>query len=372
MPRKENAALGQAVTGGPNPGKGERKVNRASVIPKETKTPAPGAGASGRWRKRLPPERNASWEEQLRLLAPERESRPQQDEPSVNEFLESCQREAREINQRFLERQCRLLMIMLVQVRGLPGFYFREEARKAGIRKEGYRKWNIREWPPEKLGNEQETREMTQVLLRVQLRLWHYQEPATYAEALRKAGQELDKALESGLSKNKLSQRIRVRNQALAAIRLADPDRPLEGVCPWEILNRLQEEPEKGPRLVDLAPPKEENRPEEKGPPLPKTPNPRNEVAFGSSCHHCQAGWPTLRFDSATWIAESSWHVYLCYNCSRENLVKPPEQERYGPCANCRAPYHQLRGTVKDAGGNTVKNCLSCKRSVLVPARSAV
>ena len=315
--------------------------------------------------------RTPSWEEQLYLLSPQERSPVWENGYSTREFLEACHQDAKAVNRYYTERQCRDLMTLLVQVRGLPSFYFREEAHRAGLQPEVYRRWKIREWPPKELGTEHEIREMAVVLMNVFLRLRNHQDPTKYEDAIERVGDELVRAMRSGRSKNSLSQEIRVRNQAVQALIENGRGRTPNGMCPWEILRRLSERPEGGPKLVDTSlekilrgPGPERNR-------VTSRPKPPNEIAFGANCHHCKEGWPTLQFDSSAWVAGYAWNLYICLSCTRENLVRPPDQEMYGPCANCQAPYHQLRGTARDVDSNVVKSCLACKRNSLMALKVA-
>lgn len=314
----------------------------------------------------------SSWEEQLhlqqgQLLSGAARGPIWETEMSTKEFLEASREEARRIIRDGIEKQCRDQMNLLVGRRKIPPYYFRQEAQAAGVDREVYQKWHIRDWPPRDFGDNQELFSIALAVLKVHLRLFSHQEPETYEEAMRQVSERIAQALESGRSRHSLSQEIRIRNPALETLLEREPGREVESVCPWEILKRLSRHNGSAPRLPGVSLRKGESLAQ---PPVPEI-HPHNEVDHGDNCHHCGAGWPTLAFESAGWIGLRAWHIYTCQSCTRDNLVQPPDQETYGPCANCSMPYHHLRGRTKDSDGNTVKNCLSCKRVSLVRVRPA-
>ena len=284
--------------------------------------------------------------------------------------LSIIEREAEKLSNHSLNLQTRLLINDLIQKRKLPHFYFHEEAKRAGIDPEISRAWRIRDWPVTRMRNQTRMKEITQVLLRVQLRLWAYPQNETYWEANEQFKRRIRDLKAKGHTHNRISQLLRMSFKTLEEIMHKTEKgncRPRH--CPWNLLRRLEEaesslnkRKSNGRTPTDSRNPnglKAETEEEEMAYLLAMEQLVQKVIAIRGTCWHCQSEWPNLRYEGELGTPVK-YRVYKCCNCERENVTYLPKIEMYGECASCGKGWHNLKQPTQGHDGNTIRLCMLC------------
>ena len=283
--------------------------------------------------------------------------------------LEILDSEATELVDYHTNLQFRILTNLLIVIRGLPAFYFYEEAHNAGVPADVYKHWRPSEWAKRPVAGRRMRLAILQTLMKVQLRLWDYPESETYWESHKIMLAKFEELDSKKFSHNKLSQYLGYSFRTLANIK-----RKREGGayqpkhCPWQIRRRLEGAEDE----IDRSPHYQVQRP---------NPTPESRVAqeisemelevertlreqvieLRGNCWQCGYEWSNLRFIG---ISENLplHHEYQCRPCSRTNYTAFPIIERYSTCAHCGSPWPNLQALEIDEGNYQTRRCEKCDR----------
>ena len=278
--------------------------------------------------------------------------------------------DAERLNQQAMEILTRILINSLLVRKKLPQFYFHEEAKRAGIKQSNTRSWRIREWPNAKIRNRDKFHGITEVLLRVQLRLWRYPAQETYWQANSRLKRRLRDLMRSGYSHNRIAQHLKMSFKTLKEI-LAKEERvrcrPKH--CPWTLLQQLKNAEKEIDRKSTMTPsPAELKRAEDREEAIREEHNAlerakdeleEHTILSGGNCWNCNAGWPSLRYECDT-DGYPKYRWFKCYECARDNFTEIPRIDMYAECGTCSRPWPNLRKVDLDPSGLTVRLCMMC------------
>ena len=287
----------------------------------------------------------------------------------LNDALQAQAVDAESLNQKSMEILTRILINNLIVRRKLPHFYFHEEARRADVDPEITRAWRIKEWPTSKLRNKDKFHCITQVLLRVELRLWSCPPDETYWDANKRLKRRLKELMKQGHSHNKLSQYLRISFKTLKEI-LAKEERKRcrPKHCPWTYLKVLENADDDLKRKKVISNTVQDRKPrnrdqaaleEHEALERARVRMIEQVIQPGDRCWNCDASWAALRYEGDTEPPER-YRWYKCYECERDNFTPLPKIEMYGECGTCGRPWPNLKKRGTDAEGNTIRMCVIC------------
>lgn len=278
--------------------------------------------------------------------------------------------DAERLNQHAMEIMTRILINNLIVRKKLPQFYFHEEARRADIHPSNSRTWRIKEWSMTKMRNRDKFQDITEVLLRVQIRLWKYPHQETYWQANTRLKRKLRELMRSGYTHNRIAQHLQMSFKTLKEI-LAKQEhlrcRPKH--CPWELLEKLKNADKAIDKRSTMSPtPAEEKRAQERkqaeAQDLQALEQARKDmedhiIPAGGNCWNCNAQWASLRYECDT-DDYPKYRWFKCFQCERDNFTEVPRILAYSDCGTCKRPWPNLRKVDIDPDGNTVRLCMMC------------
>ena len=278
--------------------------------------------------------------------------------------------DAAQLNLHAMEVLTRILIHNLIVKKKLPQFYFHEEARRAGINPSNSRSWRIREWSLAKMRNRDKFHGITEVLLRVQLRVWPFPKEETYWQANSRLKRKLRELMRSGYTHNRIAQHLNMSFKTLKEILAKEQRlrcRPKH--CPWQLLDQLKQADRAIDTRATMSPtPAEQKRAQERkqaeAHELQALEQARKDmeehiIPTGGSCWNCNGPWASLRYECDT-DDYPKYRWFKCYECERDNFTEVPRISPYSDCGTCKRPWPNLRKVDIDPDGNTVRLCMMC------------
>ena len=292
------------------------------------------------------------------------------EETKLAEFLNTQAMDAERLNHYAMDILTRILINNLIVRKKLPQFYFHEEARRAGINPANSRSWRIKEWATTNMRNRDKFKGITEVLLRVQIRLWNYPHQETYWQANSRLKRRLRELMRSGYTHNRIAQHLNMSFKSLKEI-LAKEERvrcrPKH--CPWELLENLKKADKAIDRRATMSPtPAEQKRAQERRQAeaqyqeaLKRARDNMEDhiIPTGGGCWNCNAPWSSLRYECDT-DDYPKYRWFKCYQCERDNFTEAPRIVPYSGCGTCHRPWPNLRKVDIDPDGNVVRLCMNC------------
>ena len=285
------------------------------------------------------------------------------------------------------------LSALLIVKKELPSFYFKQTAQEIHAPRHVFRYAKAALWQPDlelwlarlKREREQKRHHVLEVMVRIYLKIIATPKDETFPEAMDRLQSrivELHDGTETrkGISYNQMSQHIRIPYRPIRDI--AHEGHDFNGTyCPWALLDKLQDaEQEIGATVHQRTIQNGVTRNDSgaRDPKLPSLPGTTNQFILpGQNCMKCDAPWSHMYEDG-----QDAWgnHVYTCRTCGKNNPVAPPSQEydkldipnpsmyieKYGPCWNCQAPWHNFTRDGNDPWGNPLYVCVLCSQVNIV------
>ena len=295
-------------------------------------------------------------------------------------YIEQARQTANEQLQYNLANETNMLANLLVQRKKLPNFYFIEEARNSRIPQKTFNSWNIKDWPYRPIKKTEHLRDITLVLLRVRIRLWHYPADETYWDAQKRLIDRVTHLKDTGLTHNQIALAVGKSHSTLSDI-LSKTEGKRTRHCPWELLDRLDRLEQNEQQLAEdemaedrILRRRQQERPE---PPSPisiqeMTRQIKAKVILpGDNCLKCGAPWNHLVLTKEKHPGYPEAEYRLCTNCGRENITGEirPLIERRGACGHCGAQWHHLKRQEERAQDSSlIYLCLNCCDESRVPA----
>ena len=279
--------------------------------------------------------------------------------------------------------------------RKIPIFYFNQAAEEMGLSSQICRQWRVMEWPVARTRDSRKIDGILEIYLKVFIRLSTHTGYETFPDAMYRLRERVAELIGNGVSRNQISQHLRMSFRTLDEVidkakqneEMPTAHNTRQKHCPWELLERLDAiEEEIQENKIKRSQHKRILREyNSQGPKIPSKP-PEGAIVTtrNGNCGKCKASWVHLyATEENTW----GYLVMCCRACGANNMLVEWELvdneasldpaldpnanhiERYAPCGNCSAPWHNLTrdNTLND--GSTVYLCMLCWEINIVPPK---